>query len=131
MFYIYKDIYTNIRFIFFCGLFYYLPIYFNAIKIYKIVLLMSFSASKHLFISLIKILYLIFTVCTMLFFLITVLNENKIFSLERNMKTTQKVQSKPKESFPLFCNINYSDYGLALLLGLFISVKKLRILGTM
>ena len=92
---------------------------------------MSFSASKHLFISLIKILYLIFTVCTMLFFLITVLNENKIFSLERNMKTTQKVQSKLKESFPLFCNINYSDYGLALFLGLFISVKKLRILGTM
>ena len=92
---------------------------------------MSFSVSKHLFISLIKMFYLIFTVGTMLFFSITVLNEKKIYSLEQNMQIIEKIQTKPTESFPFLCDINYSDYGLALFLGLFISVKKLRILGTM
>ena len=92
---------------------------------------MSFSVSKHLFISLIKMFYLIFTIGTMLFFLITVLNEKKIYSLEKDMQIIEKVQSKQSESIPFLCDINYSDYGLALFLGLFISVKKLRILGTM
>lgn len=92
---------------------------------------MSFSVSKHLFISLIKMFYLIFTVGTMLFFLITVLNEKKIYSLEQDMQIIEKIKTKSTESFPLLCDINYSDYGLALFLGLFISVKKLRILGTM
>ena len=92
---------------------------------------MSFSVSKHLFISLIKMFYLIFTVGTMLFFLITVLNEKKIYSLEQDMQIIEKIKTKSTESFPFLCDINYNDYGLALFLGLFISVKKLRILGTM
>ena len=92
---------------------------------------MSFSVSKHLFISLIKMFYLIFTVGTMLFFLITVLNEKKIYSFEQDMQIIEKIKTKSTESFPFLCDINYSDYGLALFLGLFISVKKLRILGTM
>ena len=93
---------------------------------------MSFSASQQFLICFTKIFYLIFIIGTMLFFFHTIINEKGKYPFPVEFKYVEKLcdDGKDKKSFDFLWNRNYSDYGLALFLGLFISIKKLRNLGT-
>ena len=106
---------------------------------------MSFSASKQFMIMFLQFVSMALIIMTLLFFFFTInhindestqINDdiiitilNKIFPKEKNIKV-ETTTSSSKES-NIKCELSLCDCSLALLLGLYISTKKLRLLGVL
>ena len=106
---------------------------------------MSFSASKQFMILFIQFVSMAFIIITLLFFFFTIThidNEsaqinvgiittilNKMFLKEKNIQV--ETTTLPIKESNIKCEISLFDCSLALLLGLYISTKKLRLLGVM